>query len=109
MLQRLWHVSEDLFAQALEMELEIDRRLCLHKHLPKHLEIQHGVFAWSATRIFLVDALNEAERDRSNKSFYDLLERDSLQVYIRNFDSFFPSIQTTMANYCAQPWSCKSH
>eukprot|EP00434_Breviolum_minutum_P035277 symbB.v1.2.031221.t2/scaffold3600.1/size53445/1 len=50
---------EDLFAQALEMELEIDRRLCLHKHVPKHLEIQHGVFAWSATRIFLVDALNE--------------------------------------------------
>lgn len=70
------------------MELEIDRRLCLHKHVPKHLEIQHGVFAWSATRIFLVDALNEAERDCSNKSFYDLLERDSLQVYIRNFDSF---------------------
>ncbi|CAL1142922.1 unnamed protein product [Cladocopium goreaui] len=56
------NLPEDLLAQALEMELEIDGRLRLQRDSASQLhqlEVAHGIFSWSTTRVFLVDALNE--------------------------------------------------
>ena len=65
---------KDLLAQALEMELEIDRRLRLPRDGTRQLEVTHGVFTWSSTRIFLVDALNE-EWSQSAELFKPTLEQ----------------------------------
>ena len=47
------------------MELEIDGRLRLQRDSASQLhqlEVAHGIFSWSTTRVFLVDALNEASQ-----------------------------------------------
>ena len=66
----LFGISEDLLAQALEMELEIDGRLRLQRDSASQLhqlEVAHGIFSWSTTRVFLVDALNEASQFAGSK------------------------------------------